>query len=98
MTVPSPGLVRFEIPVWPKDGGPHHTLHADLDVTAIPQEGDTVGLDTEYGVTTWVKDVAFYPTCDPAVYANCKPLYPLTTAEADEIVDAAVNKYGWKVL
>lgn len=91
-----PGLVRFSIPVWPKDGGPHRTLVSDQDTPLVPRVDDGVGLDADYGVTSHVQRVYFYPTCDPVVYVTCSALYPETTAEADEIVEAAIV-FGWRV-
>jgi hypothetical protein len=89
-------MIRFYLPVKPKDGGPHFTLYADSDLPAIPSVDDPVVIDTNYGVTFYVHNVTFAPTCDPIVYINCRSWFPETSRDAEELEKIAVRKYGWR--
>lgn len=94
--VPPPGMVRYEFDIRPRDGSRHVHLSCDIDELVTPRVGDSIGLDGDYGVTTEVMCVSYYPTCDPMVYVRGRGVTVETAKDAEEIAKAAVD-YGWRV-
>jgi hypothetical protein len=86
-------MVRFEVPIQPKDGSAHCSLYKDLDLPLVPHRDDSVLLYDS--VTTSVLQVTFAPSMDPAVFVRCRALFPLDAKEAKEIVNDAQRKEGW---
>lgn len=90
-------MVRFTIPVWPRDGAKPRHLTIDREWAVTPRVGDTVLVDDDSGVAFDVHSVTFSPTADPpAVYVTCRIHFSDTAREADALVEAAVKK-GWYV-